>query len=80
MLCGECWYAAVYFVTGVIHTKRPRIRYRVTLFGYPDRQAGTKTSSCVKSYKSVEVYDDNAQEFAIDSIIHSHMNVIQKRA
>ena len=47
----------------------------VALFGYPNRQAGVKTSSYVESYEYVEVYDVNTRMFLIEFITHRHMKV-----
>ena len=50
--------------------------YRLAWIGYPNRQAGSKISSCVESYEYVKVYDENAELFLVDSIIRIHMNLI----
>ena len=71
MSCGAYGHAAVYFVTIVVPTKLSGLRYRVTWIGQPDRQARLKTSSCVKSYESVEVIGENARLVAINLIINS---------
>ena len=75
MSYGAYWHVSVYFVTGLVRTKISGVRYRVNWISYPERKDGTKTSSCVKLYKSVEGNYENTPEVAIDYIICNYMNV-----
>ena len=53
------WAFSGIFLDGLVCMVFYVLCYRLTLIGYPDRQAGAKMSLYVELYESVKVHDEN---------------------